>query len=154
MDIEKLKKMNILTKDLQKGFSLPSDEAFKQAEEIFLQDRKEAIAPVKLAETSSSSMDDARLSLLLEMHEKKFLREIQELRAITDGLSGEIIMLKKEVVRLSSVPQPVSPVSAVPPVEVSKVESSKVEEKADHPRQGKYKPEDVAIDKMFYFGNK
>lgn len=184
MDIEKLKKLNQLTKELQKhSFAFNSDEAFKQAGKVFEEtgqkvtqtnDVRENQSEANTSQTNSSSTirqapDESsdfllqkKIELMLEMNNKKIAEELQNLRAEIENLQSQIqkfrIELQESAVKSVSSSQETSETQA--PVAEKQEELQKLNPPSEpksqdsHPRQGKYTPEDVSIEKMFYFGNK
>jgi len=97
---------------------------------------------------------EAKYKMLMEQQMKKYEQYLAKLGETTQSLVNEVQALKmnhqsllQEVQQLKS-----SGVS----VQKQQPERQKVldEKPAVHPRQGNYKPEDVDIQKMFYFGHK
>lgn len=102
-------------------------------------------------------MDDplmeAKYKMLMEQQLKKYEQYLAKLGETTQSLINEVQAIKmqhqslqQEVQQLKS-----SGVSVQKQPERQKVLDEKP---ATHPRQGNYKPEDVDIQKMFYFGHK
>lgn len=149
MDVEKLRKVNQLSAELRRhNMASSSDEAFDQAEKIihqqevreFLQRSKE------VTESTKNPTADHLYQVNLERQNRYLNEQIQK-------LNGQLEQLKAEVEQLKQTPkaQPIQ-IQAAPKVEKQAVLQSKTEE--PHPKQGNFSPDDVSIEKMFYFGNK
>ena len=82
---------------------------------------------------------------MLEMNSKKNSQELDLLRSAVGRLAHELESLKGELKRL---------LEEAPPRQKEKQQPLKTETKEAHPRQGNFTPDDVSIEKMFYFGNK
>lgn len=183
MDLEKLKKLNQLTKELQKhSFAFNSDEAFKQAGKVFEETQQELnhmikdesenkiSVPVSSEQTKNDQQSDfliqKKVEIMLEMNNKKFIEEIQNLKQEISNLHLQVQNLKSElqnnVNREINTEHTASPAvkQTVQNEVVQQQEPPRVQEtvqekpKDPHPRQGNYTPEDVSIEKMFYYGNK
>ena len=118
-----------------------------------------------------------RFELMIDMATKKLQQEIAALKEHISSLNSEIGSLKSQVSRLQFQPQPQHPVQKTlnanenqniqPKKEVKIVDCRPEDERKGEfqsgsaknaepvrPRYGDYKPEDVSIDKFFYFGRK
>lgn len=110
---------------------------------------------------------------MVEMATKKLQQEIQLLKEHISSLSSELGSLKSQVSRLQFQPQHsvqkklVEEQSAKPRKEVEIVDCRPEGERKEEfksgaarnsepikPRYGDYQPDDVSIDKFFYFGRK
>lgn len=155
MDIEKLKRLNDLARNLKKsGFAQTSEEAAQQANDVYGKDLKDIVPdkpepekssePVSEQPEPSPAPDDAlfeaKMKLLLEMNQKQFQEQISSIRSQLDGLASELASLKQQV----KAPRPEKKVP-----EQKKLPDEK---KDSHPRQGEFKSDDVSIEKMFYYG--
>ena len=121
------------------------------------------------------ALEERKISLLFEMESKKLRQEMQALRDSFAQMQGEIGVLKNQVVRLNMTPaSSAAPIaSSIPeqpkqqivveasgatqiPTEMTYQERQAMQNKVQptRPRYGEYKPQDVAIDKIFYFGGK
>jgi phage shock protein A len=101
--------------------------------------------------TMDDPLMEEKFKLLFSQHIQKTDKQLQLLRDTLQALSLEISSLKNQVADMRS--QPARPAQAEKHEETQKVlpDGSKP---AKHPRQGDYKPGDVDIQKMFYFGHK
>jgi len=94
------------------------------------------------------------MELLIEMNNKKINEAFKKFNEKIEKLSTEIELLKRA--------RPNAPITTNFPKEEPKEVQSKIDppqeeeekEKKPHHRTGGFAPEDVAIDKFFYFGNK
>ncbi len=165
MDIERLKKINQMTKELQRaGFAGNSREAFSQADSLFRPPAEEsAVAPAQHnqepVEAPSAQhaapadfLVEKKVALLVDMHTKKLNADVTFLQAQIQQLQSELQMLRQEVRTKPAAPA-VSQVAA-PSMPPAPAAAPAPEKKESHPRQGDFKPGDVSIEKMFYFGKK
>ena len=112
-----------------------------------------------------------RFELMIEMTTKKIQQEISSLKENVSSLNNEIGSLKSQISRIQFQPQQARIVQrtlAEPQSKEVKIVDCRPEDerKSDfqsgsaknseplRPRYGNYKPEDVSIDKFFYFGRK
>lgn len=148
MDVFKLQKINNLASDLRKhNFASSSEDAYQQAEQVFDEGQSGQVVseePVRQVERVDR-LAERRFELLLEQNSKKYEQEILMLRSAVNTLHSEIESLKTSLHKLSE---------QAPPRPKEKQEPLKTEVKEEHPRQGKFQPSDVDIQKMFYFGKK
>lgn len=143
MDVEKLKKMNELSKELKKhGMAESTKEAFEKAGEMV---RDEAVGDVISQSTQkaeSSDSFDKHYQIMLERQNRQIANEIIALKEAVMAIQQEVERLKQA----KPVPQQ--------PREEKQATFAKKEEKKPHPKQGAFTSEDVAVDKVFYFGKK
>ena len=122
-----------------------------------------------------------RFELIIEMATKKLQQEINILKETACSQAGEINSLKSQISRLQFQPQQARPIqrTLVEPEQQSHIEahapkkevkivdcrpgderredfksSSERNSEPVRPRYGDYEPEDVSIEKFFYFGRK
>lgn len=150
IDVEKMKKMNSLVKEFKKhGMNADSTEATNQIKGMLYKQAPEQreMQGIHAAESvEGTELIEQKYQLLLEMNNKRFQQEIEALKTALNNLGSELQMLKAELKRVAE--QPLQK-----PKEKDKQEVLKTVPNEAHPRQGNYKPEDVSIEKMFYFGN-
>jgi hypothetical protein len=133
---------------------------------------------------AGSALLEAKYQYLFEQSFRKFEREVGELKAHLSRVTTELDMLRADLRQLASqherlkAERAAAPVHAAPaqpavnhdieslrqqlvsepvaaPAPVQAVEAKPEEpKKPQHPRQGNYKPEDVSVEKFFYFGHK
>ncbi|MGV8150976.1 MAG: hypothetical protein ACP5NV_04575 [Candidatus Woesearchaeota archaeon] len=167
---EKMAKMNKLAKDLkQHGFAESSFEAIQQANQIYGDDdlshdvKHGMITSPHDRMTGEEKMNETEI-------DRKFIKMQNDMKTLTDKMN-EIIKaindMDSRITQLSKRPvervieRPVEkPVekSAETHTEESPVQQTHHEEKKTeeftNQRVGNYQSQDVAIDKMFYFGKK
>ncbi len=133
--------------------------------------------PLTKMEQQLDAFTQKRFELIIEMATKKLQQEINSLKETACSQAGEINSLKSQISRIQFQPQQAHPVQRTlvesdnqniqPKKEVNIVDcrpegerypdfKSGAEKNAEpiRPRFGDYKPEDVSIDKFFYFGRK
>ncbi len=90
---------------------------------------------------NGSYLLEKKFEVMLESLGKKLMSEISSLRETVNSLQSELGELKR-----GHVQAPVQSVLQTP--------SAQRAEAPLKPRYGDYNPEDVAVEKMFYFGNR
>ncbi len=147
MDVFKLQRMNSLAAELKKhNFASSSEDAFQQAEQIYVEKAPEvSVEPQVVVQQKSDPLAERRVELLLEQNNRKYEQELGLLRSAVNTLANELENLKSELRKVHEQAPPKPKEQQVP---------LKTEPKQDHPRQGKFQPNDVDIQKMFYFGTK
>ena len=146
MDVDKLQKINLLANELKKhNFAFSSDDAFKQAEQVYEEGAQQIVVEEKpFVQQQSSGLETKKVELILEMNNKKYDQEFAALRNAVNMLAQELEVLKGELRKYSD----------EHPRQKEKQVELKTEVKEAHPRQGNFQPSDVDIQKMFYFGAK
>ena len=155
LSVDKIRKMNSLVKEFKKhGMSGDSDNAVNEVSGRLYGEPREQINETITAEPTQSSIasgDDAlieqKYKLLMDMEKRKVEQEITMLRETINSLTNEIQVLRAELKHAAEQ-------SNQKFKEKDKQDVLKTVPKEDHPRQGNYKPEDVSVEKMFYFGHK
>ncbi len=157
MDIDKLVRINSLSRDLQRhGIAINSLDAVHQAciavEEAPLQTMQEmheqngtVIIMEEQTQKPISPLQERRFELLLEMNNRKYDQELQTLKLTIASMSTQLEQMRLELKNMSE-----KPLLAKRP---EKQEMLPAQAKENHPRQGAFTPSDVPIDKIFYFGN-
>ena len=164
MDAMKLQKINALASELRKhNFAMSSEDAFKQAETVY--DGNVSGGPQVLvmeqhpafttqqptpAAAPADEMTSRKIELLIENHSKKYEEEFSVLRSAINQLIGELNSIKSHLAKGTQS----SASTDENRTHKEKQAELKTETKEDHPRQGKFQPADVDIQKMFYFGAK
>ncbi|MEM4263573.1 MAG: hypothetical protein QW666_01600 [Candidatus Woesearchaeota archaeon] len=163
MDVEKLKKINQLSVEFKKhGMAVSHDDAFAKASEVVRDDElKDVLAKTSIAEQSScaccnekqssshSTSFDNQYQIMLERQNRQLVQEIMALKETIAMLKSDVEQLKSNAARPVIIQQ-VQPKQEKQAVLQEKKESSE----KSHPKQGNYTSEDVAIEKMFYYGKK
>jgi hypothetical protein len=148
MDVFKLQRMNSLAAELKKhNFASSSEDAFQQAEQVYADKAVSEISaePQVVVQQKSDPLAERRVELILEQNNRKYEQELGLLRSAVNTLANELESLKSELRKVHEQAPPKIKEQQVP---------LKTEPKEDHPRQGKFQPSDVDIQKMFYFGAK
>ncbi len=126
-----------------------------------------------MAEQVMDAFTQRRFELMVEMSTKKLQQEITALKEYVSSLNNEIGSLKSQVSRLAFQPQHAHSVQTTladsqPEVKEVKIMDCRPENEKHgefqsgaaknsepvRPRYGNYNPQDVSIDKFFYFGRK
>jgi len=158
MDIDKLIKINNLSKELQRhGIAASALEAVQQAcvvveespeqEAVLVMEQKEPVQ--ESSKVVLSPLQERRFELILEANNRRHDQEIAALRATIASMSTQLEQLRLEMKTVNE-----RQLQAGMPKKVDKQEMLKTEVKENHPRQGAFKPGDetVSIEKIFYFG--
>ncbi|MBW3005730.1 hypothetical protein KY344_02960 [Candidatus Woesearchaeota archaeon] len=138
--------MNELSKELKKhGMADSTKEAFQKAGNMV---RDEAVGDVisrseKKPEERSSF--DRQYQIMLERQNRQIAQEVQALKETVVALQEAVEQLKQA--------KPASAQQQQPKQETQATFAKKQEPK-QHPKQGGFTSEDVAVDKVFYFGKK
>jgi len=166
MDVEKLKKINQLSVEFKKhGFAVSHDDAFAQASAVVRDDElKDILAQTNTTANTATSTEtperpnqasgrgfDNQYQVLLERQNRQLVQEILALKEAVSMLKSDVEQLKSNAARAAVVQQ------AQPKQEKQAMlqEKKKTDDcEKSHPRQGNYTSEDVAIEKMFYYGKK
>lgn len=148
MDVFKLQRMNNLAAELRKhNMASSSEDAYQQAEQVFDERQAPQVSEETqvVVEQKVDHLAERRFELVLEQNNRKYEQELGLLRSALNTLANELENLKSELRRLHE---------QAPPKPKEQQTPLKTEPKEDHPRQGKFAPGDVDIQKMFYFGTK
>lgn len=151
MDVERIQKMNDLAFKLQQQGNMSKDEALKQAENMLSKDENLEVSEIstkKLEEMEKTPQTNMTWQQAMEKNTKFVVKTFKDIQKEIINLKAETENLKHQIknMKFSSPPQP----KTEKPAETPKTENK--EEK--HPKQGDCKPEDFAVEKIFYYGNK
>jgi len=91
----------------------------------------------------NSYLIEKKFEVMLESLGKKLVSEISSIKETINSLQSEIGELKRSHAQAPAQNVPQSPVI-----------QAKAESPSLRPRYGDYNPQDVAVEKMFYFGNR
>lgn len=157
---EKMRKMNELAKDLkQHGFADSSFEAIKQANQIYGEDDithevKHGLIKDSDGETMEKVTDNDRNIKKLQENIDMLTNKMNEIIKAINDIDARITQLSKRpverVIERQYEEKP-APARSAPVVE-EKHEQKPAE--YENQRVGNFQSQDVAIDKMFYFGKK
>ncbi len=151
MDLDQLQRINALSHELKKHkMAGTSEEAFTQAQQIIQvlprQNAQEQQESVTIETAPAPNLIETRqFQIEMERMRNAFAEEIDVMRTAMNQLITEVNSLREELSRVKS---------AQPPKPKEKQAELKTEPKTAHPRQGDWKPGDVDIQKMFYYGTK
>lgn len=149
MDVEKLKKMNDLSKELKRhGIAIDNTDAFARAGEIVRDKEVSEIISHTEKTASCEHSFDKQYQLMLERQNRQIANEISALKETVAALKEEILHLKQA--KPTQQPQQ----AQQQPKQETQTKFPQKAESKEHPRQGSYTPDDVAVDKIFYFGKK
>lgn len=143
MNIEETQKINELAKELQShGMAANSEEATKKAEAIITGSVSTTPEPEAAPESELNQLKSSVAYLQADL--KNLVTEMQKLVTIYSGLKQEVAELKRG--------QQTTPTPAHVEVqqEISQAEAPKEKSKDETG----FNTEDVAVDKVFYFGKK
>ena len=97
----------------------------------------------------NSYLVEKKFEIMLDNASKRLMAEISSLRGAVSSLQSELVELKRGREHASMQNAPQAPVQSV--LQTPSVQRA---ETPLRPRYGDYNSEDVAVEKMFYFGNK
>lgn len=100
-------------------------------------------------EQPGSALIESRVNLMLEMNNKRLEQKFTSMSDTISALAVEIDRLKGELQNFSE-----TKARKVVHVVQEKQKALKTEQQTPHPKQGKFTPSDVSMDKMFYYGRK
>lgn len=145
MDVDKIQRINALTSELRKhNFATSSEDAFQQAEQLYEDSEQVVVEEKQPVAEQTTHLEERKAELLIQMNNKKYEQEFSLLRSALNTLAQELETVKTELRKFSEQnPRP-----------KEKQAELKTETKEAHPRQGNFTPQDVDIQKMFYFGKK
>ena len=142
MDVEKTVRLNTLAKELvKKGLAPSSEDASKMAQQIM----KDEIIEEPKAKDAINYYE--KYDILIERTARKINHEIDALKEKIKSLASELDFIRQDVKKLKSE-------KIKKEVKTEKQETLKEKKQENSSKTGDYKPEDVAVDKIFYFGKK
>jgi methionine synthase I (cobalamin-dependent) len=151
MDVDKLRRINMLSSELKKhGMADSSQDAYTQAQEIIQVTPKQSSQATQesvIVETAPAQdpLAAKQFQIELDKMQRGFSEEMDVLRNAMNQLIIEVNSLRDELGKAQA---------AQPPKQKEKQVELKTETKVSHPRQGNWTPGDVDIQKMFYYGTK
>lgn len=162
---EQMRRKNQMLKDLKKfHFAATTDEAVKQAEAMLQETRGSGDIFVKQDEINKveqvqkthvamdQSLDAVKRELMGQMSkEMDVIKEkMNEMIQVINTLEEKMKVLEKRPVQQGQ-QQLTQPAQQAPPPQAASPQAHQSETKAS-PRSGGYSPQDVSIEKMFYYG--
>jgi len=164
--VEDIQKINNLVQELlKKGVCSTRDEAVKMAEKFLdkqvISSKTQVLGPepqTNQVAQNSSSQDIETLRNMLERTKEYLQKDLQKFRAALEVLAKDMDNVKKEIrnLRVAGENNSVKGTDLDGKnVKEAAEEQKKIETKNDfHPKQGRYKADDVSVEKVFYFGKK
>lgn len=167
MDIEKMKRINELARELkEQGMASDTEDAYKKAERMIegtpeepVISRSENSIINTTQQNNNPNFDKIPASGALNfdaIDKKGMLDRIEALEGQLNVMFGKMNEIISEINRIQTKRKDDSPIEIREEREDRKPKDSqsnlKKEEVHAHPRTGNYKPDDVSIEKMFYFG--
>lgn len=156
-DIEKLKKIAKLSQEMRKhGFATYHDEAVKAAEAVY----KDTIATADTPEQRHAALQESKRSMATTNpdFEKQISQRLNDIEANLSSVIGKMNEMIKEINTLQQGGgSRAAPREAPREKETQKplpAPEQKPAAQEPHARSGNYTPQDVQIDKIFYYGNK
>lgn len=155
MDIEKLKKVNQLSKELKKH-GMAMEDAIKEAGETVHEEEVKEFLDKSKAEMQSKSNPSSteQYIIMLERNNRKIMEEVQKVKDEVAKILNEFAEMKQRLAEQLVQEVKQEPAKQIKEKKLEKQAKLKPKKKVKNPRQGEYNPDDVAIEKMFYFGNK
>jgi hypothetical protein len=155
--IEDVQKVNKLAQELlNQGIASTRDEAVQKAQQFLNKEITQERTP---AHKTSQALPEVNLDILKNMLERQrdmTQRQLQDFRSAINSLAEEISRIKEQLSRAKVEARTASDAGLSPEQKTGQLKLEKKEEKKKepHPKRGDWKSEDVAIEKIFYFGNK
>lgn len=148
MDIEKLRKINMLSQELKKhGMADSSTDAYAQAQQMVQVVPKQNVS-ASLQESvvlEADPLASRQFQMELEKIQKAVTGELDVMRTAINQIISEVNTLREDLSKAQTA-QPIKQKEKQVELKTAPAES--------HPRQGSWKPGDVDIQKMFYYGTK
>jgi len=152
MDVQKLKKMNELSKELKKhGMADSTAQAFSQAGEMVRDEAFKQVIERNKSSQKSKDCFDNQYQIMLERQNRQIAQEVKALKETVAAMQAEIEMLKADQKTASKLQDKQTQEK---PVQETQTKFPQKPESKEHPKQGGFSPDDVSIEKMFYFGKK
>ncbi len=170
MSVEDIQKVNKLAQELLDQKIIESrEEAVQKAQEML---NKEIVGDnIQIKETddrqnvAAAGNSEERLRNIIERTKEYMEKQFAGYKNALMALEREIRALQQQVEELKSKAQsssqeripeePSEPEQKQEPEKQEQLEESeKKSEGEPHPKRGNYNPDDVSVEKMFYFGNK
>lgn len=167
MEVEKIRKMGELSKELRKhGFAESSDDALKQTEQIYkenyLGEEIMQAKPPEIAEAQREAQEQTQENQTqaptTESTSPQLLTEhIERIEKVEKDVLRIFEKMNEIIKTINLFEEKFDKIQVAGAEEKPKETQTKIpepEKKTESPRSGDYKPKDVEIDKIFYYGNK
>jgi hypothetical protein len=150
MDMDQLRKINQLSSELKKHKMADSSmDAYSQAQHIVQVIPKTNVSHGQESVVVEAAPADPLVARQFEIEmqriQKGFAEELDVMRTAMNQIIAEVNALREDLSKAQA---------QAPPKQKEKQVELKTETKEPHPRQGDYKPGDIDIKSVFYFGNK
>ena len=158
--IEDVQKVNKLAQELlNQGIAATRDEAVQKAQEFL---NKEITKEKTMPDTTSKVVPDSEVNLkdLFERQKEMMQRQLNDFRSAINTLAKEIQDIKEQLSRAKVEARTAADAGLNPEQKTGQLKlekekpKQKEQKKESHPKRGDWKSEDVAIEKIFYYGNK
>jgi polyhydroxyalkanoate synthesis regulator phasin len=155
--IEDVQKVNKLAQELlNQGIASSRDEAVQKAQQFL---NREIAKEKTSTQTTSQTMQETSLESLRNMLERQrdmTQRQLQDFRSAINALAEEISNIKEQMSRAKVEARTASDAGLEPEQKTGqlKLKPKEAKKKEPHPKRGDWKSEDVAIEKIFYYGKK
>lgn len=153
--IEDIQKVNKLAQELlDQGIAASRDEAVQKAQQFLNRE----ITSEKQKVTSENKIQITELTLenlknIFDRHKEMTQRKLDDVRSAINALAEEINNIKEQLSKAKPESKTAKEAGLEPEQKTGQIKL-KPKKKEPHPKRGKWKSEDVAIDKIFYYGNK
>ncbi len=155
MSVEDVQEINKMAQELLRHRIVTSrDDAVREAERML---SKKLVEPKSAAAEKSEAFDSGadRHRIMIERTKEHMDRQMAEVRQELAKLYQEIIKMKEQMAALRNIEQrQVQSDISVGPREAKRLPDVPAEKRESHPKRGDYTSNDVAIEKIFYYGNK
>jgi lysozyme family protein len=151
MSVEDVQKVNKLAQDLlDQNMASSREDAVKQAQQIL---NKDIVDKQEIKEDGTvAAKDDLDYYKNIITRTKEYtLQQLNVFKKEIETLTSEVTKLKGEIESLKTTETQQCPKNIEKPKQ-KKLKTQKKEE--TNQRTGKFSPSDVAVDKIFYYGNK
>ena len=159
-DIERLKKISEMSRELRKhGIAVDSEDALKQSEEIYQAERPNLEVDKDLSvkhgvqtETGDRMASSEEFGRFVNSVNERMNKVEENVSSVIGKINEMIKEINRFEARLDS-----NGVAQTPKEQQTKIEAPQPEKTGEtqaQSRAGDYKPGDVEIDKIFYFGNR
>ena len=150
IDVEKMKKMNFLIKELQKhGIAKSSEDALAKAEIMVDREKSFSEEPAEESHSVVAENNESRQMNVLERNYQNMSNQLSLVKQQMLCLGQEIARMRQEFAQHKHQVPAESTVVREEPKEQPEAEEKKEE---SHPRSGEYSSSDVSIEKFFYCG--
>ena len=162
MDLEKMQRINALAKELKNhGIVEDFDEAYKKAEQMIeknlsIDDVEEEKITKKIQVEEAVNEEVQAQPIISQASVGVDALDIKNIHDKIKGLEGQMSQVFTKMNEMIAEINRIDKKKKESPIEVKEEQEAQAQLKDEkiepHPRTGDYKPDDVSIEKMFYFG--